>query len=156
MASKGVSTAGSLVGWAANPKSGSTPPTTYTKIPEIKEVPELNPEPSNLETTSLEENEYKTYTSGLKDLGGAIALTANFTTELKTVWASAVEEAKKSDGDGFVWFCIKHPTMGAVAFKGEPSSLGMPAMSVDSVLEISCYVVPTSAPEWVSGDVTIS
>lgn len=150
MASNGVSTAGSLMGWATG--TSATAPKAFTKIPEIKEVPELNPEPSSLETTSLEETEYKTYTAGLKDLGGAIGFTANFTRELKEAWASAVTSA---NGES-LWWCIKHPTMGAVAFKGKPSSLGMPAMSVDSVLEITCYVTPTSAPEWVTGEVTIA
>lgn len=150
MASNGVSTAGSLLGWAT--ATGDTTPTTFTKIPEIKEVPELNPEPSTLETTTLEETEYKTYTTGLKDLGGAIGFTANFTKELDTAWKAAVTaSAGKS-----IWWAIKHPTMGAVVFKGQPSSLGMPAMSVDSVLEITCYIVPTSAPAWAGDDVTIT
>ena len=81
MASKGVSTAGSKVGWAKG-TDDKTVPKSFTKIPEVKEVPELNPEPATLETTTLEETEYKTYTSGLKDLGGAIALTCNFTEEM--------------------------------------------------------------------------
>lgn len=150
MASNGVSTAGSMLGYAA--VSGTDVPTTFSRIPEVKEVPELNPEPSALETTSLEETEYKTYTSGLKDLGGSISFTCNLTAELKTAWAAAITAA---DG-GSCWWAVKHPTMGAVVFKGEPAALGMPAMSVDSVLEVSVYITPTSAPEWASGTITIS
>ncbi len=149
MASKGVSTAGSVLGWAA---LADEVPEAFTKIPEVKEVPELNPEPSTLETTPLDETEYKTYTTGLKDLGGALAFTCNLTNELKTKWQAAVDAAK----GGSLWWVIKHPTMGAVAFKGEPASLGMPAMSVDSVLETSVYITPTSAPQWVTGTVTVS
>lgn len=149
MASKGVSTAGSVLGWAAD---AETVPNTFSKIPEVKEVPELNPEPSTLETTTLEETEYKTYTTGLKDLGGALAFTCNLTQELRTKWQAAITAA---DG-GSLWWAIKHPTMGAVAFKGEPASLGMPSMSVDGVLETSVYIVPTSAPEWVTGEITVT
>lgn len=149
MASKGVSTAGSVLGWAAD---AETVPKTYAKVPEVKEVPELNPEPSTLETTPLDETTYKTYTTGLKDLGGALAFTCNLTAELKTQWQAAIDAAK----GGSLWWVIKHPTMGAVAFKGEPAALGMPAMSVDSVLEVSVYIVPTSAPEWVTGEVTVT
>lgn len=149
MASKGVSTAGSVLGWAADAEAV---PKTYSKVPEVKEVPELNPEPSTLETTPLDETTYKTYTTGLKDLGGALAFTCNLTAELKTQWQAAIDAAE----GGSLWWVIKHPTMGAVAFKGEPASLGMPAMSVDSVLEVSVYIVPTSAPEWVTGEVTVT
>lgn len=149
MASKGVSTAGSVLGWAA---LAEEVPETFKKVPEVKEVPELNPEPSTLETTPLDEKEYKTYTTGLKDLGGALPFTCNLTKELKTEWQAAVTAAN----GGSLWWIIKHPTMGAVAFKGEPASLGMPAMSVDSVLEVSVYIVPTSAPQWVTTDVTVT
>ena len=149
MASKGVSTAGSKLGWAANAVSA---PTNFWKIPEVKEVPELNPEPATLETTPLEETEYKTYTHGLKDLGGALAFTCNLTEELKTEWNAAIASAS----GGSVWFCIKHPKLGAVRFKGEPTSLGMPAMSVDSVMEVSIYITPTSAPEWVASGTTVN
>ncbi len=151
MASKGVSTAGSKVGYAQQ-VSGGAVPTSFTKIPEVKEVPELNPEPATLETTTLEENEYKTYTTGLKDLGGALPLTCNFTEELKTAWSAMCATA---NGDS-VWICVQHPTIGAVAFLAEPNPLGMPQLTVDNVLEVSGYLVPTSAPQWVTGTVTIA
>lgn len=151
MASKGVSTAGSKVGWAVQTEEGSVP-TTFKKIPEVKEVPELNPEPATLETTTLEENEYKTYTSGLKDLGGALALTCNFTEDLKSVWSSMCSTA---NGEA-VWICVQHPKIGAVAFLAEPNPLGMPQLTVDNILEVSGYLVPTSAPQWVTESVTIA
>lgn len=151
MASKGVSTAGSKVGWAKG-TDDKTVPKSFTKIPEVKEVPELNPEPATLETTTLEETEYKTYTSGLKDLGGAIALTCNFTEEMKTSWSAMCTAAN----GGSVWICIQHPTIGAVAFLAQPNQLGMPQLSVDNVLEVSAYLVPTSAPQWIAESVTIA
>ena len=79
-----LSTAGVTVGYAVETVKGTRPTSGYTLIPDIKEVPEMNPEPETLETTTLAETEFKTYIEGLKDLGGALAFTANYTTEVET------------------------------------------------------------------------
>jgi hypothetical protein len=137
------------VGYAVETVKGTRPTSGYTLIPDIKEVPEMNPEPETLETTTLAETEYKTYIEGLKDLGGALAFTANYTTEVETVWAELVEEYKTAIDSGLAtWFEIKHPKLDkSVFFTGQPSAMGLPAMSVNSVLETSLYITPTSAPQ---------
>ena len=144
-----LSTAGVTVRYAVETVKGTRPTSGYTLIPDIKEVPEMNPEPETLETTTLAETEYKTYIEGLKDLGGALAFTANYTTEVETVWAELVEEYKTAIDSGLsTWFEIKHPKLDkSVFFTGQPSAMGLPAMSVNSVLETSLYITPTSAPQ---------
>lgn len=144
-----LSTAGVTVGYAVETVKGTRPVSGYTLIPDIKEVPEMNPEPETLETTTLAETEFKTYIEGLKDLGGALAFTANYTTEVETVWAELVEEYKTAIDSGLsTWFEIKHPKLDkSVFFTGQPSAMGLPAMSVNSVLETSLYITPTSAPQ---------
>jgi hypothetical protein len=144
-----LSTAGVTVGYAVETVKGTRPVSGYKLIPDIKEVPEMNPEPETLETTTLAETEYKTYIEGLKDLGGALAFTANYTTEVETVWAELVEEYKTAIDSGLsTWFEIKHPKLDkSVFFTGQPSAMGLPAMSVNSVLETSLYITPTSAPQ---------
>jgi hypothetical protein len=144
-----LSTAGVTVGYAVETVKGTRPVSGYKLIPDIKEVPEMNPEPETLETTTLAETEYKTYIEGLKDLGGALAFTANYTTEVETVWAELVEEYKTAIDSGLAtWFEIKHPKLDkSVFFTGQPSAMGLPAMSVNSVLETSLYITPTSAPQ---------
>ena len=79
-----LNTAGVTVGYAVEASAGNRPTTNYIEIPDIKEVPEMNPEPETLETTVLKETEYKTYIEGLKDLGGALSFLANYTEELST------------------------------------------------------------------------
>ena len=64
-----LSTAGIKFGYAVESTSGTKPTTGYTYIPELKEIPEINPEPSLLETTTLDETEFRTYIAGLKKLG---------------------------------------------------------------------------------------
>jgi hypothetical protein len=136
-----LSTAGVTVGYAVETVKGTRPVSGYKLIPDIKEVPEMNPEPETLETTTLAETEFKTYIEGLKDLGGALAFTANYTTEVETVWAELVEEYKTAIDSGLsTWFEIKHPKLDkSVFFTGQPSAMGLPAMSVNSVRNKSLH-----------------
>jgi hypothetical protein len=145
-----LSTAGVTVGYATESTVGTRPTTGFKIIPDIKEIPEMNPEPETLETTTLASTEYKTYIEGLKDLGGALSFLANYTTELETVWAELVTEYKTAKTSSkSVWFEVKHPQLTkSVFFTGQPSAMGLPAMSVNSVLETNLYITPTNAPVW--------
>jgi hypothetical protein len=145
-----LSTAGVTVGYAVEVTAGTRPTTGYKVIPDIKEVPEMNPEPETLESTTLAETEYKTYIEGLKDLGGALSFLANFTTELETVWGELVEAYQEAKAAGkSTWFEVKHPQLEkSVFFSGQPSAMGLPAMSVNAILETNLYITPTNAPAW--------
>lgn len=145
-----LSTAGVTVSYAIEETAGSKPVSGYTVIPDIKEVPEMNPEPETLESTTLAETEFKTYIEGLKDLGGALSFLANFTTELEGVWAELVEAYQTAKAAGkATWFEVKHPGLEkSVYFTGQPSAMGLPAMSVNAILETNLYITPTNAPAW--------
>ena len=145
-----LSTAGVTVGYATETTAGTRPTTGFKIIPDIKEVPEMNPEPESLETTTLASTEFKTYIEGLKDLGGTLSFTANYTTELETAWSALVEAYKTAKGTGkAIWFEVKHPQLSkSVFFTGQPSAMGLPAMSVNSILETNLYITPTNAPTW--------
>ena len=151
MSAIAMSTAGVTVNYAVEATAGTRPTTGYIKIPSIKSVPEMNPSPETLETTDLSQTEFKTYVEGLKDLGGALAFLANFTsTELEEAWTTLVEAYKTAKESGkAVWFEIKHPGLEkSVFFTGQPSAMGLPAMAVNSVLETNLYITPTNAPTW--------
>ncbi len=145
-----LSTAGVTIGYAVESTAGTRPTTGYTVIPDVKEIPEMNPEPETLESTTLAETEYKTYIEGLKDLGGALSFLANYTTELETVWSALVEAYKTAKTSGkATWFEVKHPQLEkSVFFTGQPSAMGLPAMSVNAILETNLYITPTNAPSW--------
>ena len=145
-----ISTAGVTFGYAVETVKGTCPTTGFNIIPDIKEIPEMNPEPETLETTVLSETEFKTYIEGLKDLGGALSFLANYTTELETVWADLVTAYKTAAEDGLAtWFEVKHPKLDkSVFFTGQPSAMGLPAMAVGNVLETNLYITPTNAPAW--------
>lgn len=145
-----VNTAGVTFGYAVETSKGTRPTTGYTLIPDVKEIPEMNPEPETLETTVLSETEFKTYIEGLKDLGGALSFLANFTEELEEVWGELVAAYKTATASGLaIWYEVKHPRLErSVFFTGQPSAMGLPAMSVNAVLETNLYITPTNAPAW--------
>ena len=144
-----LSTAGVKLAYAVEETAGTRPTTGYTRIYGAKSTPSLNPSPDTLETTTLDELEYKTYIDGLKDLGGALEFTFNLTEELISAWDDLMTayEAGKVAGKA-TWFTIIIPGLSeSFYFTGNPSSMGLPAAEVSSVLEITNRITPTGAPE---------
>lgn len=143
-----LSTIGVQLHYCVETTAGERPTTGYTRLYGIKSTPSLNPSPETIETTTLDELEYKTYVDGLKDLGGALEFTFNLTEELVTKWDALMTafEAGQKDGKQ-TWFCIVVPGLTqAFYFPGNPSSMGLPETAVNSVLEITNYITPVGAP----------
>ena len=149
MAAINLSTAGVQLHYAVEATAGTRPTTGYTRIYGAKSTPSLNPSPETLETTTLDETEYKTYIDGLKDLGGALEFTFNLTQDLIDSWDALMTayETAKAAGKA-TWFTIVVPGLTeSFYFTGNPSNMGLPETSVSSVLEITNYITPTNAPE---------
>ena len=143
-----LSTAGVYLAYAVEQTAGARPTSGYTRLTGAKSTPSLNPSPETLETTTLDETEYKTYIDGLKDLGGALEFTFNLTEELVTQWSTLMTayETAKAAGKA-TWFTIVIPGLtNSFYFTGNPSAMGLPETSVSSVLEITNYITPTNAP----------
>lgn len=145
-----LSTAGIQLLYAVETTAGTRPTTAsaYTRIKGVKSTPSLNPAPDTLETTTLDETEYKTYIDGLKDLGGSLEFTFNLTEELIDAWETLMTsyEAGKLSNKA-TWFCIVVPELTkAFYFTGNPSEMGLPETEVNAVLEITNYITPTNAP----------
>lgn len=143
-----LSTIGVRLYYGVESTAGTRPTSGYTRIYGIKSTPSMNPAPDTIETTTLDELEYKTYVDGLKDLGGALEFTFNLTQELIERWdtlMTAYETAKAANKS--MWFAIVVPGLTkAFYFAGNPSAMGLPETSVNTVLEITNYITPTSAP----------
>lgn len=143
-----LSSAGVTVQYAVEEEAGTRPTTGYTKLSGIKAIPDLDPEPSSLDTTTLDEVEWKTYIPGLKDVGGAIQFSANNTEKFHTDWNALIAAAKGANGKA-VWFAIVVPGLTkSFYFSGTPSALGLAAVEVDAVLEISAYITPSKIDGW--------
>ena len=152
MANRGIplSTAGVKLCYAVETTEGERPTTGYAHIPDIKEIPDFNPEPETHEATDLEETEYKFYVAGLKDIGGALSFLANFTAKLQKEWEEIVEAYETAlAANKRMWFQIVHPKLPkAVFFPGEPANMGLPSMGVNGIMETNVYITPNGAPEW--------
>ena len=138
--------------YAVEATKGTRPTTksSYTEIPGVKGIPSLNPTPDNLETTTLNETEYKTYIPGLKDLGGALGFTFNMSNEFKTAWDGLVTaDTTARAAEKQTWFYVEVPGLTeGLYFPGQPSSVGLPELSVNSVIEVEASITPTGEPEW--------
>lgn len=149
-----ITSIGVKVSYAFEESKGAGRPTTgFKKLPEIKEIPEMNPTPDAIETTSLDNKEYKTYVDGLKDLGGALSFNANFTQELYDLYngesgISATWETAKTEGRE-MYLCIDVPGLSEACYLSvTPSKLGLPGASVNSVMEVSLYFTPSGESVW--------
>ena len=143
-----LSTIGVQLHYAVETEKGVMPTTGYTRIYGIKSTPSLNPAPDTIETTTLDELEYKTYVDGLKDLGGSLEFLFNLTEDLIGKWddlMTAYETGKANELR--TWFVIVIPGLSdAFYFPGNPSPMGLPETSVGAVLEITNYITPVGAP----------
>ena len=79
----------------------------------VKSTPNLNPEPSNLEVTTLDDTEWKRYIQGLRDPSGALPFMCNNTNEFQAAWYTLCELSDaKRENDLATWFVIEIPELG--------------------------------------------
>lgn len=114
---------------------------TFKKIPGITEIPEMNPTPDMLDTTSLDNQEYTSGVAGLKTLD-VLTFGARFSQELFTT----MQEINENDT---VYIQIQIQKLDKACFiQCQPSPLGLPAVSTNSVIDASLYFTPVGEPEW--------
>lgn len=148
-----ITSIGIKVSYAFELTKGERPTTNYKVIPQVKEIPEMNPQPDTIETTSFDNLEYKTYTDGLKDLGGVLDFTTNFTQELYDLWQGSggvMEQWKSSQEEGkAMYICIDIPGLKESCYLAvNPSNLGLPASTVNTVMEATLHFTPIGEPIW--------
>lgn len=106
----------------------------YTKLVDIKDFPELIPNPNQLETTTLSDD-MQTFIAGIKQGAGLMTFTINWDkTDCTTIQGLEGDplwfELDFSDGTKFTW----EGTL----------TLGVPSKGVDEVIEGTVNIVPTS------------
>ena len=142
------STIGVKLGYAVEATAGTRPSSGFTNIPDIKNIPSMELTPSKLDVSNLVD-EYKRYIPGQKDAGDDIAITANMTASLKTVWASLVTAAESAWTSGkSTWFEISIPGFDSFYFAGIPTEMGFQEMGVDAVAEASLHIIPNQIAGW--------
>lgn len=144
-----LSTAGISIGYAVETTAG-TRPSTFTNIPNVKTIGDMNPEPSTYEVTDLSDTEWKRYIGALKDIGGAVSLTVNITQAFITAWEGMVSAAATAFASGKAcWFQVSVPDVTKkFYFAGIPASLGLPQIETDAVFEGDVYITPNQIDGW--------
>ena len=130
-----------------------TAKTGYTvTLTGVKSISEVNSEPSQLDTTTFDNQTFRSYILGLIDSGGSVTLTANNTDTFQTQWStlvSAAATAKTQSPQQYIWFVVEFPGLAnAFYFRGEPVALGMNAVGVDEVVEVDAYVSLSEVYGW--------
>lgn len=145
-----LSTIGVHLKYAVESTEGTRPTTGYIDLQGVKSIPEMNPTPDTLETTTLNETDYKTYIPGLRDLGGALEFTFNLSQAIKDAWDTLMTSYSTAAASGKkVWFLVDVPGLKeGLYFPGIPSSMGLPPLGVNSVAEVTNTITPTGAPIW--------
>ena len=143
-------TIGVKIGYAIEATSGSRPTSGYVNIPDIKNIPGIELNPSKLEVTNLVDKT-KRFIAGVLDGGDDVALTGNLTASLKTLWGSLVASAKTAWASQLsTWFEISIPGFDSFYFAGIPTELGFNEMGVDAVAEATLHIIPNQITGWAS------
>lgn len=145
-----LSTAGIKLYYAVESTAGTKPSTGFVEIVGVKSIPEFGSEPSQLETTTLNATTWRTYVAGLRDTGGAIGLTFNDNDTFQTAWETLKSAYDTAIASGKrTWFEYVIPNKAkAFFYTVDVAELGFGGAEVDSVLENTGYVIPTSIEGW--------
>jgi len=145
-----MSTIGIKLKWASEATAGSRPTSGYVEVPDIKEIPGMDENPSLLDVTNLTDT-HRRRIPGVVDGTDDFALTCNMTANLKSKWASMKTAADAAWACGkSTWYEIAIPNFDSYYFAGRPSDLGFATAGVDGVLEATPHIVPNQIAGWAS------
>jgi hypothetical protein len=143
-----LSTIGVNVSYAVETAKGTMPTTGFKHIPDLKSIPSFNSAPNTADATTFDNQEYTSYVALLKDLGGALEITANFTQELFDIWEGMITEYEEAIESGKrTWFCFDIPGFNKSAYiPVTPSRMGIPEATANSLLETTVFITPIGEP----------
>lgn len=143
---KAYSSAGLLVKWAVESSAGTMPTSGFTTIPGVKAIPAFGDDVNTLDSTVLSNKVSKTYIRGLRDSGGAIALTVNDSKQFRNAVASMITAYESAvSANKALWIEYAYPEaagMDSFYFPAEPVDPGFGGGEVDSILENSLVFLP--------------
>jgi hypothetical protein len=120
----------------------STDGTTYTKLIDIKDYPDMIEAPEQLDATTLSDP-MRVYIPGIKDVSGAIEFTANYS----AADFAAVQALEGTEGYFAVWFGENAGTpdgsKGKFSFKGYPYA-SKSGGGVNEVSDMTVGIIPST------------
>lgn len=144
-----LSTLGIKLYYAPESEAGTKPTTGFVNIPGIVSMPELGAEPELINVTPLEETEYTRNVPGLKTAGN-FSMTANINDDFLTTWGTLMTAYQTAQTAGkSLWFVVVHPKLTkAFWFTGEPVSLPLAEMEVNSAFQTTANVTVNKTEGW--------
>lgn len=91
---------------AVEATAGTRPTSSYYIVPQVTALPDMDFEPDNIETTSYENEEFKSYLPGLKDTGGSLSLEANYTEYGTDMWDDIADTIEQDTTGKIAWLLI--------------------------------------------------
>ena len=120
----------------------STDGTTYTKLIDIKDYPDMIEAPEQLDATTLSDS-MRVYIPGIKDVSGAIEFTANYSASD----FAAVQALEGTEGFFAVWFGenagVPDGSKGKFSFKGYPYA-SKAGGGVNEVSDMKVGIIPST------------
>lgn len=120
----------------------STDGTTYTKLIDIKDYPDMIEAPEQLDATTLSDP-MRVYIPGIKDVSGAMEFTANYS----AADFAAVQALEGTEGYFAVWFGENAGTpdgsKGKFSFKGYPYA-SKSGGGVNEVSDMTVGIIPST------------
>lgn len=120
----------------------STDGTTYTKLIDIKDYPDMIEAPEQLDATTLSDP-MRVYIPGIKDVSGAIEFTANYSASD----FAAVQALEGTEGFFAVWFGenagVPDGSKGKFSFKGYPYA-SKAGGGVNEVSDMKVGIIPST------------
>lgn len=120
----------------------STDGTTYTKLIDIKDYPDMIEAPEQLDATTLSDP-MRVYIPGIKDVNGAMEFTANYS----AADFAAVQALEGTEGYFAVWFGENAGTpdgsQGKFSFKGYPYA-SKSGGGVNEVSDMTVGIIPST------------
>jgi hypothetical protein len=116
--------------------------TTYSKLLDIKDYPDMVEPPENLDATTLSDP-MRVYIPGIKDTGGSVEFTANY----DPADFAAVQALEGTEGYFAIWFGEDNGTpdgsKGKFSFKGYPYA-SKSGGAVNEVSDMKVGIIPTT------------
>jgi hypothetical protein len=137
-----LTTIGVKLGFAVETEKGVRPTTGYKRVYGWTETASMDAAPEALETTTMDNEKYKTYTQGLIDLGGALDYTARFTQEFYDDWAKLYKNSEEARAKGLAtWMVEDIPSFDKSIFVPvELNPIGIPSLSTNSVIDVTVHL----------------
>lgn len=123
---------------AVETTAGTKPTTNYYPIPQVTALPDLDFDPDTIETTSYDNEEFKSYLPGLKDTGGILTLEANYTEYGVDMWDDIVSTLAADTTGKIAWLLITFEGTEKTWFVPiDPTETGLPSAPVNDKLSIN-------------------